>query len=56
MHPDNRGSDNRGSTVYSSYNIHIHVHVYTRQYAYADKFVSVRGSMRKFGKDKSSEK
>ena len=29
---------------------------YTRQYhAYADKCVSVRGSIRKFGKDKSSE-
>ena len=28
---------------------------YTRQYAYADKCVRVRGSIRKFGKDKISE-
>ena len=30
-----------------------HVHVYTRQYAYADKCVSVRGSIRKFVKTKA---
>ncbi len=36
-----------------NYNIHEY---YTRQYAhvYADKCVSVRGSIRTFGKDKSS--
>ena len=36
-------------------NIHV---MYNTQhnYAYADKCVSVRGSIRKFGKDKSSEK
>ena len=34
------------------YNIYYTQH----NYAYADKCVSVRGSIRKFGKDKSSEK
>ena len=35
--------------------VHCNIHVYyTWQYAYADKCVSVRGSIRKFGKDKSS--
>ena len=41
--------------VYTLYIANIHVHVYTRQYyAYADKCVSVRGSIRKCVKDKSS--
>ena len=30
--------------------------VHTWQYAYTDKCMSIRGSIRKFGKDKSSEK
>ena len=34
--------------------VHCNIHVYTWQYAYGDKCVSVRGSIRKFGKDKSS--
>ena len=38
------------SVMYIIANIHVH----TGQYAYADKCVSVRGSIRKFGKDKSS--
>ena len=35
------------SVMYNVYNMNIH--------AYADKCVSVRGSIRTFGKDKSSE-
>ena len=37
-------------------NIHVYTCIIITAYAYADKCVSVRGSIRKFGKDKSSEK